>query len=75
MTLDELRVDEDKYIKSVVKLQEDAGRQSITDGEFRRETFHADFLSKIEGIVSNFDFNKALEIGEQAKEGKTKQTP
>jgi len=75
MTLDELRVEEDKYIKDVVKLQEDVGLQSITDGEFRRETFHADFLSKIEGIESNFDFKQAVKIGEQAKDGQTKQTP
>jgi len=75
MTLPELRVEEDECIKGAVKLQEDAGLQSITDGEFRRETFHADFLSKIEGIESNFDFNKAVKIGEQAKDGQTKQTP
>jgi 5-methyltetrahydropteroyltriglutamate--homocysteine methyltransferase len=75
MTLDELRVEEDKHIKDVVKLQESVGLQSITDGEFRRETFHADFLSKIDGIESNFDFKAAVKIGEKAKDGQTKQTP
>jgi 5-methyltetrahydropteroyltriglutamate--homocysteine methyltransferase len=75
MTLDELRAEEDEHIKGAVKLQEDAGLQSITDGEFRRETFHADFLSKIEGVESDFDFKKAVKMGAQAKDGDTKQTP
>ena len=75
MSSQELRAEEDKDIRSVVKLQEDAGLQSITDGEFRRETFHADFLSKIEGIESNFDFGDAIKIGQDAKDGQTNQTP
>jgi 5-methyltetrahydropteroyltriglutamate--homocysteine methyltransferase len=31
-------------------MQEDAGMQGITDGEFRRTLWHADFLSRFEGI-------------------------
>ena len=73
MTLDALHAKEDEDIKAVVRLQEDVGLQSIT--EFRRETFHADFLSKIEGIESDFDFKKAVKIGEDAAEGQTKQAP
>ena len=34
----------------MVKLQEDAGLQAATDGEFRREQWHADFLYAIPGI-------------------------
>jgi methionine synthase II (cobalamin-independent) len=45
-----LREIEDKHIRDVVKLQEDAGLQSITDGEFRRAIFHVDFLSHIHGV-------------------------
>ncbi len=41
---------EDAAIKDVVKLQEDAGLQAATDGEFRREQWHADFLYAIPGI-------------------------
>src|SRR6202167_897089 len=41
---------EDVAIRDVVKLQEDAGLQSATDGEFRREQWHADFLYAIPGI-------------------------
>ena len=49
---EELREIEDKYIANVVKKQIDAGLQSITDGEFRREWFHVDFLVHLSGIES-----------------------
>jgi 5-methyltetrahydropteroyltriglutamate--homocysteine methyltransferase len=41
---------EDAAIRDVVKLQEDAGLQAATDGEFRREQWHSDFLYAIPGI-------------------------
>lgn len=71
----ELRKLEDSSIKDAVKLQEDVGLQSVTDGEYRRETFHADFLSKIEGIESNFDFKKVVKVGEGKAEGQASTTP
>src|SRR6476659_2919331 len=40
----ELRTVEDRAISEVVKMQEDAGLSSITDGEFRRTYFHIDFM-------------------------------
>jgi 5-methyltetrahydropteroyltriglutamate--homocysteine methyltransferase len=46
----ELREIEDRMIREVVRLQEDAGLESITDGEYRRFIFHIDFLSKLSGI-------------------------
>ena len=51
ISLEELRAHEDKCIKDVVKLQENAGLKSITDGEFRRESFHVDFITQIENIT------------------------
>ncbi|MEX0802125.1 MAG: 5-methyltetrahydropteroyltriglutamate--homocysteine S-methyltransferase [Candidatus Binatia bacterium] len=47
----ELRQVEDRCIRDVVKMQEDIGLQGITDGEYRRTLWHADFLSRIEGVV------------------------
>jgi len=41
---------EDRAIREVVKLQEDLGLQSITDGEFRRDWWHIDFLAGFGGI-------------------------
>ena len=50
----ELRALEDECIREVVKLQEDAGIQSITDGEFRRRIWWSDFLLSLEGVSGNY---------------------
>jgi 5-methyltetrahydropteroyltriglutamate--homocysteine methyltransferase len=50
ITPEELRAVEDRAIAEVVKMQEDAGLQSITDGEFRRTYFHIDFLEQLAGV-------------------------
>ncbi|MDR3421012.1 MAG: 5-methyltetrahydropteroyltriglutamate--homocysteine S-methyltransferase [Xanthobacteraceae bacterium] len=46
-----LREIEDESIREVVKLQEDAGLEGITDGELRRDYWHLDFLTEIGGVV------------------------
>jgi 5-methyltetrahydropteroyltriglutamate--homocysteine methyltransferase len=46
----ELRAIEDDAIRDAVKLQEDVGLQSATDGEFRRATWHMDFIYQLGGI-------------------------
>jgi 5-methyltetrahydropteroyltriglutamate--homocysteine methyltransferase len=46
----DLKAAEDAQIREVVKLQEDLGLPSITDGEFRRDWWHIDFLSGFGGI-------------------------
>jgi len=46
----ELKAVEDDCIREVVKMQEDVGLQSITDGEFRRNSWAYDFIGMIEGI-------------------------
>jgi 5-methyltetrahydropteroyltriglutamate--homocysteine methyltransferase len=46
----ELTAAEDQAITDAVRLQEEAGLRSATDGEFRREQWHSDFLYAIPGI-------------------------
>jgi 5-methyltetrahydropteroyltriglutamate--homocysteine methyltransferase len=46
-----LRQIEDRCIRDVVKMQEDIGLQSITDGEYRHTIWHADFLRQINGVI------------------------
>ena len=48
-----LRDVEDRAITEVVKMQEEAGLQSITDGEFRRTYFHVDFLQQLDGVQTD----------------------
>ncbi|HXQ50586.1 MAG TPA: 5-methyltetrahydropteroyltriglutamate--homocysteine S-methyltransferase [Stellaceae bacterium] len=42
---------EDRLIRDAVRKQEAAGLQSITDGDFRRQSWSSDFLSAIKGVV------------------------
>jgi len=42
---------EDECIRDAVALQEDAGLQAITDGEFRRGHYLVDFMTGLSGIV------------------------
>jgi 5-methyltetrahydropteroyltriglutamate--homocysteine methyltransferase len=46
----QLREVEDRCIRDAVRMQEEIGIQGVTDGEFRRTLWHADFLSQIEGV-------------------------
>jgi 5-methyltetrahydropteroyltriglutamate--homocysteine methyltransferase len=46
----ELHGIEDEAIRDVVQMQHDVGLQSATDGEFRRATWHMDFIYQLGGI-------------------------
>jgi 5-methyltetrahydropteroyltriglutamate--homocysteine methyltransferase len=47
---EERRAVEDDAIRSVVKMQEDVGLRLATDGEFRRQSWHMDFIYRLGGI-------------------------
>jgi 5-methyltetrahydropteroyltriglutamate--homocysteine methyltransferase len=47
---DHLRAVEDEAIAEVVTLQEDIGLQAATDGEFRRASWHMDFIYQLGGV-------------------------
>ncbi|MGY1779300.1 5-methyltetrahydropteroyltriglutamate--homocysteine S-methyltransferase [Geodermatophilus sp. SYSU D01036] len=47
----ELRGIEDEAITDVVRLQGDVGLRTATDGEFRRASWHMDFIYAIDGIT------------------------
>lgn len=49
---DALREAEDRSIRDVIRLQEEVGLQSATDGEFRRTSWHMDFIYQLDGIDS-----------------------
>jgi 5-methyltetrahydropteroyltriglutamate--homocysteine methyltransferase len=46
----QLRAVEDEAIREAVNLQEDVGLQSATDGEFRRDSWHIDFLREFANV-------------------------
>lgn len=41
---------EDEAIRDAVRKQEDIGLQSVTDGEFRRASWHMDFIYQLDGV-------------------------
>ena len=47
---EDLRAVEDEAIREVVGMQEEVGLQSATDGEFRRASWHMDFIYELGGI-------------------------
>jgi methionine synthase II (cobalamin-independent) len=46
-----LRATEDDAIREAVRKQEEVGLQSATDGEFRRASWHMDFIYQLDGIT------------------------
>ena len=47
----ELKIIEDRAIREVAANQEAIGLQAITDGEFRRDYWHLDFVRQLEGVT------------------------
>ncbi|KAB7727645.1 5-methyltetrahydropteroyltriglutamate--homocysteine S-methyltransferase [Rudanella paleaurantiibacter] len=60
---DELRAIEDEAIAETVQRLEATGMRSITDGEFRRDYFHLDFLKELSGV----SVTGGIEANPQAK--------
>ena len=50
VTQDEFKSIQDNAIIDVIKLQENAGLKSITDGEFRRNSYWYSFVERVEGL-------------------------
>ena len=45
-----LREAEDEAIRDVVRMQREVGLRSATDGEFRRASWHMDFIYQLGGV-------------------------
>lgn len=48
---EDLRATEDEAIRDTVQRQEDIGLRSATDGEFRRSSWHMDFIYQLNGVT------------------------
>src|SRR5882672_147190 len=51
MSASDLRAVQDKHIREVVAKQESVGMEGVTDGEFRRDWWHIDFLAGFDGVT------------------------
>jgi 5-methyltetrahydropteroyltriglutamate--homocysteine methyltransferase len=72
ISADELRGLEDEAIREVVTMQEEVGLQSATDGEFRRASWHMDFIYQLGGIEKAQD---DLKVEFRNEEGTIEFTP
>ena len=63
ITADQLRQAEDDAIRAAVRMQEDAGLQSATDGEFRRAEWHTDFITQLGGFRQAETFRTIYAFG------------
>jgi hypothetical protein len=59
LSLEELRRVEDAAIGDVARIQQEIGLEGVTDGEFRRGSWHMDFLYQIGGVAKT---DQALRI-------------
>jgi 5-methyltetrahydropteroyltriglutamate--homocysteine methyltransferase len=50
MSVEALRALQDKHIREAVAKQESVGMQLVTDGEFRRDWWHIDFIHGFDGV-------------------------
>jgi 5-methyltetrahydropteroyltriglutamate--homocysteine methyltransferase len=57
ITQDQLKAVQDRCIRDVVALQESVGIPAVTDGEFRRDFWHIDFIHGFDGV--DLTVNKA----------------
>jgi 5-methyltetrahydropteroyltriglutamate--homocysteine methyltransferase len=65
---DALRAVEDEAIRDAVAMQEEIGFQSATDGEFRRTSWHMDFIYQLAGISRT---DEQLQVAFRNAEGTT----
>ena len=51
LSVADLKAVEDRCIREAVAKQEALGLESVTDGEYRRDFWHHDFVSQLEGVT------------------------
>lgn len=72
LSSEELRAVEDEAIRAAVRMQEEIGLQSATDGEFRRASWHMDFIYQLDGISKA---DEELRVQFRNEEGTIEFTP
>jgi 5-methyltetrahydropteroyltriglutamate--homocysteine methyltransferase len=63
-----LRAVEDRAVLEAVQRQEAIGLKSVTDGEFRRDWWHLDFLSQLDGVVLRQNPGEKFKISGQSEQ-------
>ncbi len=65
---DTLRAAEDEAIRDAVRRQASIGLQGVTDGEFRRDWWHLDFLGRLDGVTLQANPGPKFQIAGQGEQ-------
>lgn len=63
-----LRSIEDRHVREAVQRQQDIGLQAITDGEYRRDWWHLDFLGQLDGVQLQVNPGPKFQIAGQSEQ-------
>ncbi|MEO6032390.1 MAG: 5-methyltetrahydropteroyltriglutamate--homocysteine S-methyltransferase, partial [Burkholderiaceae bacterium] len=63
-----LAAEEDRAILDAVRHQQSLGLQGITDGEFRRDWWHLDFLGRLDGVTLQDNAGPKFRIAGQSEQ-------
>jgi 5-methyltetrahydropteroyltriglutamate--homocysteine methyltransferase len=63
-----LRELEERAIDEAVRRQESVGLRSVTDGEFRRDWWHLDFLARLDGVTLQENPGPKFKIAAQSEQ-------
>ncbi len=59
---------EDKAVREAVTRQQSIGLQAVTDGEFRRDWWHLDFLGQLDGVTLTDNAGEKFHIAGQSEQ-------
>lgn len=63
-----LREAEDRAIAEVVQRQQAIGLRAVTDGEFRRDWWHLDFLAQLDGVTLKANEGEKFKVAGQGEQ-------
>lgn len=63
-----LREAEDRAIAEVVQRQQAIGLRAVTDGEFRRDWWHLDFLAQLDGVTLKVNEGEKFKVAGQGEQ-------
>ena len=66
--LDALRETEDRAVREAVRRQQEIGLLAVTDGEFRRDWWHLDFLGQLDGVTLTENAGQKFQIAGQGEQ-------
>jgi 5-methyltetrahydropteroyltriglutamate--homocysteine methyltransferase len=72
ISAERLREVEDESILEIIQMQKDVGLRTVTDGEFRRASWHMDFIYQLGGVERS---DEALQVEFRNAQGKIQFAP